>query len=279
MNKILFLCVIYSTSPEKTSTIISLSKINFMEKNIEPLFAIWDNSKIGFNTEDVRLLFQGQKIDVTHIGKNEHLSVIYNNIIDRYKKQFDWVVILDDDSVLDVSYIDCLKEFISKAELNSNLKIGIPQIYNNNILISPGKVIGVRGITLPAVHQGIVTEKNIVAMMSGTVISISENYQLPKFDERLSFYGVDTKFFLDVDNGTYKKYVFPYVMEHKSALRDTSLAVKEQYNRFDNLFKARKIIYENVPNYRMRLFIYKFLFSIKMTFIRRNLLFLKLILS
>lgn len=279
MNKVLFLCVVYSTSPEKTSTITSLSKINFVEKDIEPLFVIWDNSKLGFNTESVRLLFQGQKVDVTHIGKNEYLSVIYNKIIDRYKKQFNWIVILDDDSVLDVSYIDCLNEFINKAELDSNLKIGIPQIYNNNILISPGKVIGVRGVTLPAVHQGIVTEKNIVAMMSGTVISISENCQLPKFDERLSFYGVDTKFFLDVGNDTYKKYVFPYVMEHKSALRDTSLAAKEQYNRFDNLFKARKIIYENIPNYRVRLFIYKFLFSIKMTFIRKKFLFLKLIFS
>lgn len=34
-----------------------------------------------------------------------------------------------------------------------------------------------------------VSKKNIVAMMSGTVISLESNVELPRFDERLSFTG------------------------------------------------------------------------------------------
>ncbi|WIO41749.1 hypothetical protein P2G42_17795 [Klebsiella electrica] len=279
MDKVLFLCVVYSTPPEKTSTIESLSRINFKDKNVEPTFSVWDNSTDGFETDKINLLFNNYVVDVMHTGRNESLSVIYNKIIYKYKEKCDWIVILDDDSVIDSDYIDCLKELINKSMIDSSIKIGIPKIYNNNVLISPGKVVGIRGVVLPNINHGVVNEKKIVAMMSGTVISIDKSTDFPKFDERLKFYGVDTKFFLDAENSNYKKYVFSYVMEHKSALRDTSLPVNEQFKRFDNLFKARKVIYENVPNYKIRLFIYKFLFSIKMTLLRKNLLFLKLILS
>ncbi|MFH2502127.1 hypothetical protein ABK730_09190 [Klebsiella indica] len=279
MDKILFLCIIYSTPPEDTSTVKSLCKIDYFGKNIKPFFYIWDNSINGFDTKFVHSIFPKNNLLINHIGKNERLSVIYNIVIESYKGLFDWIIILDDDSIIDDEYMDCVKKFISQSKINNDIKVAIPKIYNENVMISPGKIVGVRGAILPTISCGIVSKKNIVSMMSGTMISISGYEQLPKFDERLSFYGVDTKFFLDLDNSCYKKYVLPYTMEHKSALRDKSLPISEQYKRFDNLFKARKIIYEHIPYYKYRLFLYKCLFSIKYTLIRKNFVFLKLIFS
>lgn len=279
MDKILFLCVVYATPPENSSTIKSLSTIEFEKEKIEPFVYVWDNSKEGYNTENVKSLFSRHTFLTTHTGRNESLSTIYNLVIDKYNNKIDWIIILDDDSVLDNEYIKCVKDFILLSKSSNDVKVAVPKIYNNNIMISPGKVEGVRGKILSTISSGVVNEENIVSMMSGTVISINDTDHLPRFDERLKFYGVDTKFFLDLDKSGYKKYILPYIMEHKSALRDTSLPLQEQFNRFDNLFKARKIIYEAVPNYKFRLFLYKFLFSIKASMLRRSLIFLKLIFS
>lgn len=277
MNRVLFICVVYATKPEKTITINSLSKIEFNKFNINASFAIWDNSIAGYQNEAVQQVLKNYKVATYHYGINEKLSKIYNNLINEYKSSNDWVVILDDDSVIDDEYIHGLIEFIHASSNNKSLIAAVPRIYNNNIMISPGRIEGVRGFVLPDIQQGIVKNKNIVAMMSGTIISLISNIELPKFDERLSFYGVDTKFFLDLDEVNGKKYILPSKLEHSSALRNPSLKSNEHCARLINLFSARKIIFEKIPLFKVRLFAYKLLVMIKLIITRKSFVYFKLL--
>ncbi|MFG7512086.1 hypothetical protein [Klebsiella pneumoniae] len=97
MNKVLFICVVYATQPEKTITLNSLANIKFEKNNIIASFAIWDNSQEGYEREAVKTMLKNHQVDVYHYGVNERLSKVYNQLIAKYKSSNDWVVILDDD--------------------------------------------------------------------------------------------------------------------------------------------------------------------------------------
>lgn len=277
MNKVLFICVVYATQPEKTITLNSLANIKFEKNNIIASFAIWDNSQKGYESEAVKTMLKNHQVDVYHYGVNERLSKVYNQLIAKYKSSNDWVVILDDDSVIDDEYIQGVLNFIEACSKNKALIVAFPKIYNNNIMISPGYIKGVRGYLIQDIQHGMVSKKNIVAMMSGTVISLESNVELPRFDERLSFYGVDTKFFLDIDGVNGGKYILPSLLEHNSALRNPAIKNTEYCARLINLFSARKVSFENVPFNQIRLFIYKLLVTIKLMITRRSLVYLKLL--
>lgn len=277
MNRILFICVVYATKPEKTITINSLSKIEFNKFNISASFAIWDNSRAGYESEAIKQMLKNYKVTTYHYGINEKLSKIYNKLINEHRSDNDWVVILDDDSVIDDQYMHGMIEFINICSSNKTLIVAVPKIYNNNIMISPGRIEGVRGFVLPDIRQGIVKNRNIVAMMSGTIISLMSDIELPKFDERLSFYGVDTKFFLDLDEVNGKKYILPSKLEHNSALRNPSIKNNEHCTRLINLFSARKVIFEKIPMFKVRLFVYKLLVMIKLIITRRSFVYFKLL--
>ncbi|HHL0199545.1 hypothetical protein QCH01_16820 [Raoultella ornithinolytica] len=277
MNRVLFICVVYATKPEQTITINSLSKIEFNKFNINASFAIWDNSLAGYENETVKQMLKNYTVTTYHYGINEKLSIIYNKIINEYRSVNDWVVILDDDSVIDDEYMHGMVEFINACSNNEMLIVAVPKIYNNNIMISPGRIDGVRGFVLPDIRQGIVKNKNIVAMMSGTIISLKSSIELPKFDERLSFYGVDTKFFLDIDKVNGKKYILSSELEHNSALRNPSIQNKEHCARLINLFSARKVIFEKTPMFKLRLFVYKLLVIIKLIITRKSFVYFKLL--
>ncbi|MEZ7213269.1 glycosyltransferase [Klebsiella spallanzanii] len=276
MTNIAFLTVVYSTPPHLTHTIKSVCELNFKKFDIVPHLIIWDNSIDGYDCSQLFNFFDNKSITYCHKGKNEKLSKVYNQIIKDFSEINDFLVILDDDSMLSDEYLRELINFISLSKDSDSLAIAIPQIFYKNNLISPGIVKGVRGYRLSSICSGISKRSDIVAMMSGTVIKLNHP-QMPQFDERLNFYGVDTKFFMNAIREKILIYIMNYKMYHESALRDESLKYEEHILRLSNLFLARKIIYEDVCCGKLRLLIYKFFFSIKLVLLKKNLGYLKLI--
>ncbi|ENK5207047.1 hypothetical protein PJX90_07880 [Klebsiella aerogenes] len=278
MINVIFICVIYSKTPGLTQTIKSIYKIDFTKYNINAHLAVWDNSSKGYGSNSLSEKSNNIKYSYYHTGVNERLSKIYNHIISEKSKEFDWVVILDDDSIIDESYMLALRKFISIADADSHTRIAIPRIYHQGNMISPGIVKGVRGYQLKFIDDGFTLRKDLVAMMSGTIIRLNME-ALPTFDERLSFYGVDTKFFKDAIKKGNNLYILNCIMNHDSALRDSTIDYKNHIRRLENLFKARKIIYEDVPYVSIRLWCYKALFSLKLILSKKNIKYIKLIFS
>ncbi|WP_375057340.1 glycosyltransferase [Zobellella sp. DQSA1] len=273
MKKILFLVVLYKTHPEASSTIISLSEKIFEKYGIEPSFAIWDNSLDGYGEHTLKHL--PGPVKYYHYGVNEKLSVAYNRIVFD-SDDVDWFVFLDDDSLIDDEYLSSLPEFFS-----SNTYIAVPKISFNDTVISPGQIRSIKGKRLPgySLLGGVMGSKNIVAMMSGTVVSRDVFVAGLKFDERLSFYGVDTRFFIDYSKRFSQLFLLSATMVHHSALRDNLMPVNEQVVRHKKLAEAWSIIFDDVKCYQVKLFFYIIYYALKLSVVRRNISFLRVGLS
>ncbi|WP_447887484.1 hypothetical protein [Serratia fonticola] len=276
MVDVLFICVIYSKHPNDSETVKSFKNINFKGFNITPKLAVWDNSTEGYGDDSVKSITNSD-VFYFHEGKNEKLSVVYNRLIEYFSKKTDWVVILDDDSTLSDIYVSNVFSYIEKIKELQNTYIAVPKIFHDGILISPGMVKGVRGYVLKGIENGLSKRRDLVAMMSGTILCINDKASLPKFDERLSFYGVDTKFFRDASKLSINVYILPVEIDHDSSLRDSSLSYRESFQRFSNLFRARHIIFEDVVFSKFRIKVYLFMFIMKKIINTKDIRYLKLL--
>lgn len=273
MEKIIFVVVLYKTHPQHSATLVSLSQHSYAEFYIDPIFVVWDNSSHGFGESS--LDFMPGRVKYYHSGLNEKLSSAYNKVV-LDSSDMDWYVFLDDDSCVDESYLISLKSFFT-----SGVPVAVPKILHNGVIISPGAVRGVKGKLLPefSLYTGVRSSKQLVAMMSGTVVSSSVFGSGVYFDERLQLYGVDTRFFIDYSNVYSKIYVLDVVMTHHSALRDESMPVEEQVVRHRRLAAAWPIIFDGVRFYRLKLFFYILYYSLKLSLVRRSPRFLLVALS
>jgi GT2 family glycosyltransferase len=176
--------------------------------------------------------------------------------------------LLDDDSILDGNYIENLKNAIYHRA-----NVAIPLIFHDKKLISPGAISGVKGrvINRTELNLGFNNNKNIVAMMSGTLIRTAV-FKKIKFDERLSFYGVDTKFFIDYQQKFNSIYIMDCSMEHDSALRTKTGTPIQNYNRLMMLVSSWRYVYDHVFLYRTRLSLRIVLFSLKHIVLMKNLI-------
>lgn len=275
MINVIFLSVIYSKAPHLTPTITSLNVLDFNLYDINAHLVVWDNSSEGYGAKSLASIISEGKYSYYHSGNNESLSKIYNQVRAEKSKDFDWIVILDDDSVIDENYILEFKKFLTVVNVDDRPLIAIPRIYHQDKMISPGVIKGVRGYLLETINSGVALRNDLVAMMSGTIIKLNER-AIPLFDERLAFYGVDTKFYKEALKNGCQLYILNCSMQHDSALRDSSIVYDEYVKRLNNLFKARKIIYEDVPYMSIRLWCYKALFSLKIALTRKNIKYIKL---
>ncbi|WP_460146560.1 glycosyltransferase family protein [Pseudomonas sp. S2_A02] len=267
-----FLVVVYSTSPGLTTTLKSLANLDFQSAGILPKFSIWDNSEQGFGEASVPTL--PGEITYYHSGKNERLSMVYNTLISN-SAESDYFVVLDDDSSVTNHYISSLDLFF-----RSTVPVAVPQILFNHNLISPGTIKGVRGraLNVQDLVTGPVPSKNIVAMMSGTVISKEALSQGLKFDERLSFYGVDTRFFIDYANYYSEIFILNTSIPHSSALREGGQAYTKKVQRFRNLILSRPLVFDYVKHHKFKISLYVLLFSLNTCLKEKNIRYLSLML-
>ncbi|MEY8215678.1 MAG: glycosyltransferase [Colwellia sp.] len=264
--KVLFLTVLYSTPPKECSTIRSLAKLDFSATAIEPSFVFWDNSKEGFGCKDLKTMFAGVDVDYHHSPENLGLAVLYNRVVKQSRHLVDYMVFLDDDSSIPSDYLDSMLTFFE-----SGVMLALPKIYCDDVLISPGVINGVRGrlFDAKAYKAGVVASKNIVGMMSGTVINSKLFDSEIAFCERLSLYGVDTKFYLDYQLVSQDIFFMNVAIGHSSALRDSSIPIDNQIARFSNLMASQLVVFEEKRFFKVRLFTY-FIFFVLLKCIRNR---------
>lgn len=267
-KKVVFIVVLYSYDVITSPTLTSIAKLNFLKtlgSNIDVL--IWDNS---YNGSDITRCCLNSNSTVNfsyrHCPENLPLSKVYNTLIK--ETHFDWICIFDEDTGFDEQYV-----FEVKNLMLSGAKLGVPLIKFNETVISPGIVEGVRGrlIKPNEFSFGLNCSKAIVAMMSGVCISTLVFDSGIFFDERLTFYGIDTKFFIQFSEVHPSVFIMNVTLLHDSALRDETLSIEKKVSRRKNLYLAAPIVFERIRFYRFRLAVYFFLAIIKMCFKNRTL--------
>lgn len=268
--EISFVVVLYGKAPLHSETLMSLLKVDFDSIDIKPFFYIRDNSEKGFDFTlfDEKCVFE---YTVSHGGGNKWLSKVYNEALDFFykKKHCGKVIFLDDDSYLDENYFHEVKKI---KEL-----VSVPIIKLDDEIISPGKIFGVKGCKISCLDDLVIGRKKLVAMMSGTIVDFNVfNLHRIRFNELLSLYGVDTRFFIDCYNKGINLNVINYVMYHDSALRKRVYDKNNMVFRLDNLMQSQIIVFNNVPFYKLQLSMYFFVFIFKKIVVGRDFVFFKL---
>ncbi|KPM75459.1 hypothetical protein [Pseudoalteromonas sp. UCD-33C] len=271
MYDIAIVVVLYGNAPHESSTLNSLCKINFNKLLISPKLYVRDNSKDGYLITEVIQNFDGEVV-YDHDGVNLPLAKVYNNAISFFENSSS-LIILDDDSTPNESYFLQVVNF-----LECSSEVAVPIIEHSDNIISPGIIKGVKGCTLSKGDLKVNKENfGLVAMMSGTIIKTdSLKRHNIVFDERLTIYGVDTRFFLDCHKSGINIYVLDYCMEHDSALRSKDNDFTSMFFRFSNLMQAQFIIHENKKFYKLSLFLYFPFFIIAKVLRLKDVRFLKL---
>lgn len=269
---IMFVVVLYKKPPLTSETINSLSAHCFEKYGITPSFSVWDNSAEGYG--NASLDFMPGELFYYHTGRNERLSHIYNTVV--LDNKVDWYVFLDDDSFIGSDYLEALMPFF-----DSHIDVAIPKIVYNNVVISPGMVKGIKGKLLSSdmLYPGKRKSQAIAAMMSGTVVNRRVFESEVTFDERISFYGVDTRFFIDYSKEFEFIYILDVTIPHHSALRDQNMPVAEQIERHRKLTSAWPLIFRDARFFRVKLFFYISYYALKLSVIKRDPRFLLIFLS
>lgn len=262
-SKIIVVVVLFATQPRRSETVASL--LRHCNENFFLVF--WDNSSSAIYEKQIKQIFPESSVYLSN-GSNTKLSSVYNKIIHDYDG--DAYMILDDDSLVPKNYFQAIESF-----LDHDGDVLVPKIFNKGTMISPGYVKGVRGFNLNGEASVIPRGAYLTAMMSGSTVK-RHVFDTVLFDERLSFYGIDTKFFIDVGRQAYKVKVSDHEIEHHSALR--SLQSDEQMvRRYRLLFKGKYFVFEHALFMKLRLRFYALLFATKLFIRTRKIKFLKLV--
>ena len=263
--------VLFSKGVAESATIQSLLKIDFSRLGFSVTLLVRDNSRHGVDLNNLIEGFGGS-VDVSRDGNNMPLSKVNNFFITKSRNN-DILIVFDDDSVLTEAYFEGIVAFYK-----SGADVATPIIKKSGRMISPGKVFLVKG---REIREGeiVVGGENagLVAMMSGTAIKIKSFIGRGEvFYEKLDFYGVDIRFYLDCKRQLKSIYVVDYCMEHDSFLRSESYDLDEMLSRLSNLMRAHFLIFDFVPLYRVMLFFYFPLFIMSKTISKRDVRFLRL---
>lgn len=185
--KIAILILIYNSKLVESKTINAIlnSNLSFSEVRL----IIWNNGPKKLENKDIsNLNNKGLNVSIIETLENRAISKIYNEFltmcdVERY-------VFLDHDSSLSDNYLSTV--------LNSEYEIGVPIIYVDGIPRSPT----INGNFVSDSHQ---QNKMLISIGSGLILSRNAKKSLEAklahvFDERYYLYGVDTTFFIRVND-------------------------------------------------------------------------------
>ena len=214
-----------------------------MKASREIALHIRDNSKISqVKQQDL----QGLQTHFGHVfvdwdGVNCPLAKVYNDASEP-KSAYEWFVILDDDTQLPLDFLESLVE----ADRDGfGADIAVPIVRCGDLIVSPGQYNFVKGKHLTEVQRGMLPSYNLVAIASGMAIRHRYIASFPRpFDERLSFYGVDTRFCLDYRDRRPALFVTSATLEHDSALWK-SQDKDEQLRRFKLLRQSWFVVHQD----------------------------------
>ena len=221
------LVVLYNKKAFDSETILSI-KNYISEIAIEVQLLLWNNSSIKITNVELDFLssFVPHKI-YGNDGCNTSLSEIYTRIYQDCDDD-DILLIFDHDTIIPEGYFSELLIAISE---NPDINLFLPIVKHHNLIISPSKNYGVKGIYWKRPNLGILPAKHITAINSGMAIRCQYlKHKFVGYNLELKFYETDNDFMYKYCRENRELFVLSSQMNHSLGFYDDS--VNSKLNRF-----------------------------------------------
>jgi hypothetical protein len=175
--------------------------------------------------------------------QNNGLAFIYNQVREKYLSNSDYILLLDQDSVLPFNFFKIWYEAVKKFP---DLDLFLPLVKDSGKLVSPLTFFYGWGSYWKSPKIGILDSDRCMALNSGMIIksdyfkSVFEGY-----DERLSFYGTDTQFMFNYSQKRGELCIFDSTINHNLSFFRAPNSVKAE--KFLQIRMASFYIYEKSP--------------------------------
>lgn len=204
--------VLYQRNVEASETLRSLRELDFAALDIRPIVRIWHNAADPDMPEPDNLP-EGWHYHPS--ADNTPLSVVYNTLYACGNSTY--LMVFDQDTMVDFMLFAKLMEAIRRTQA----EVLVARIEHDGQLISPGQLRWIQGRALASSQADRYLPRHFAAMMSGLCIKrlALQRLGLRPFDERLNFYGIDTRLCRDMSRLGSRAYFYDARLQHDSALR------------------------------------------------------------
>lgn len=231
---ILAIVVIFNCKIEESKTVISLLQAYKNSPEVFKSFKliIYDNS-LDKQSISLDMPFEYQYV---HDPNNKGLATAYNYALrTAIASNYDWLLLLDQDSYLPKDYIYNLTNIPSSIKMDDIVVAIVPKVYYNNRFFSPTKVL--YGGTYRAInikHKGICNFQ-ITTIGSGVMLKTSFLQKIGGFNELYWLDLLDHWLFNTIHSLGKKVYVTDSIIEHELSVRNYDKFMNE--NRYNNILK------------------------------------------
>ena len=200
------LVVVYGCRAEDTASLQTL--LRCPRNGCELRVLVWDNSPVPQPlAPDL-----AQAVHFVSTPENLGLPIIYNRVASQWLKPGEYLLLLDQDSVLPPEFLDRAAAAISA---HRDIDLFLPIVDAGGRQASPLTYVMGWGRTWKQRVTGRMPARNVCAINSGMLIAgryLADS--APAYDEQLRFYGTDTQFMLDYADRRTHLVVFDAVIEH-----------------------------------------------------------------
>ncbi|MBM7072102.1 hypothetical protein JQC92_08680 [Shewanella sp. 202IG2-18] len=194
-----YLIVIFNESVFDTPTYKTLVKMFTAHPHSATLY-VWDNSPLAQHPKGLVSEIEQVELVYCHSRFNEHLSVVYNKIMAlAFECDSDYMTLLDQDSHISSNFKQSIDDapnqylLVPKVCSDKTGQIISPRYQQYNYLFNQCAI----DYLDPQISPGELKSEHVFAVGSGMTISKSLWLTGVRFQETLSFYGVDTEFCSD----------------------------------------------------------------------------------
>lgn len=240
MTDLLALVVLYRCRLDCSQSISSLA--SFVHSDVRLRVLIWDNSPEPCATQ-VELAHLSKvilgEVEYEHHPENTPLSRVYNRVINDRLRDNEYLLLLDQDTVLPQNFLAIFRDELGKHPTRD---LFLPVVKSNGKIVSPARFFFGWGRYWKNPIFGLVGSSGLVAINSGMIIA--GRYARGDFvgyDERLFFYGTDTDFMLKFARQRTDFVVLPVVLSHD--LSFNSANPEERLNKFRAMRLAISVLF------------------------------------
>lgn len=230
--------VVYGQLANQTPAYCSINALRETGHALRVL--VWDNSPRAAPSSSQRLHASDLYVSTP---ENLGLSVIYNRIRAEHLCDADFVLLLDQDSVLPKDFLDAWDVAVKAVP---EVDLYLPLVRAHKRLVSPLSYRWGWGRYWKEPRLGRIGATGCMAINSGMIIRSSYFIHVFEgYDERLRFYGTDTQFMVSHAAKRRAVCVFNAVIDHD--LSFFSSAGDGQVKKFQEMRAGYRYIYEKAP--------------------------------
>ena len=238
-EKIIIVIVLYKTLIKDSKTINSICNIKNFNKNINIDFIIYDNNELS---QSILTNLPFNAI-YKHDKSNGGLASAYNFALDYCNKnQYNWLLLLDQDTELTNDYFNEIENCIKEVTTNDDIVCVVPKIYSNKKIISP--VVFLPGGFIKQLKKDIkgTIFGKITGINSATLLKVDFINSIGSFNNIFKLDMLDYWYFSMIYKAKKLVYVLDCNISHNLSVMDYSNVSIERYK---NIIAAELTFFSN----------------------------------